>query len=404
MSSSPAHDSPRLLALLAALAALGPLSVDMYLPAMPGMMRAFDTDIAHMHLTASAYLWGFAFFHLACGPLADRFGRRPVLIGGTLLFIAASLGCAQSTGVLELAYYRFVQGIGACVGPTLARTIARDVYGPTRAARALSLIAMLMALAPAVAPGLGGIMLRFVPWPSVFLFLAGYAVVIAVLVFRYLPETLPLRQSLHPLAIARNYGELIVHPFFLAVSIAGALVYAGLLAYLTASGFVFIDMLGVPLTWFGLIFHTSVVGYMSGSALSARLASHHRSETVMFAGSITAVASTVLMLAGHWLLPQSVLALVLPMTLYALALGLVMPHAMAIALRPFAHIAGTASALLGFVQMGLAALVTAMVGKLLVDTPLPLILCMLGTAALGLILASWVQWRGAPVDGLPATD
>ncbi|WP_052094593.1 multidrug effflux MFS transporter [Pseudohaliea rubra] len=404
MSSSPAHDSPRLLALLAALAALGPLSVDMYLPAMPGMMRAFDTDIAHMHLTASAYLWGFAIFHLACGPLADRFGRRPVLIGGTLLFIVASLGCAQSTGVLELAYYRFVQGIGACVGPTLARTIARDVYGPTRAARALSLIAMLMALAPAVAPGLGGVMLRFVPWPSVFLFLAGYAVVIAVLVFRYLPETLPLRQSLHPLAIARNYGELIVHPFFLAVSIAGALVYAGLLAYLTASGFVFIDMLGVPLPWFGLIFLTSVVGYMSGSALSARLASHHRSETVMFAGSSIAVASTVIMLAAYWLLPQSVLALVLPMTLYALALGLVMPHAMAIALRPFAHIAGTASALLGFVQMGLAALVTAMVGELLVDTPLPLILCMLGASALGLVLASWVQWRGAPVEGLPATD
>ena len=268
------HDSQQLLALLAALAALGPLSVDMYLPAMPGMMRAFDTDIAHMHLTASAYLWGFAFFHLACGPLADRFGRRPVLLGGTLLFIGASLGCAQSGDVLELAAYRFVQGIGACVGPTLARTIARDVYGPTRAARALSLIAMLMALAPAVAPGLGGIMLRFVPWPSVFLFLASYAVAIFLLVGRYLPETLPQRQSLHPLAIARNYAELIVHPFFLAVSICGALVYAGLLAYLTSSGFVFMDMLGVPLQWFGLIFLTSVIGYMAGSALSARLASH----------------------------------------------------------------------------------------------------------------------------------
>ena len=404
MLQPPTHASPRLLALLAALAALGPLSVDMYLPAMPGMMRAFDTDIAHMHLTASAYLWGFAVFHLACGPLADRFGRRPVLIGGTLLFIAASLGCAQSTSVLELTYCRFVQGIGACVGPTLARTIARDVYGPTRAARALSLIAMLMALAPAVAPGLGGIMLRFVPWPSVFLFLASYAVVIALLVFRFLPETLPLRQSLHPLAIARNYGELIMHPFFLAVSISGALVYAGLLAYLTASGFVFIDMLGVPLPWFGLIFLTSVIGYMTGSALSARLASHHRSETVMFAGSLTAVGSTALMLTGHSFLPRSVLALVLPMTFYALALGLVMPHAMAIALRPFAHIAGTASALLGFVQMGLAALVTALVGQLLVDSPLPLILCMLGAAVLGLVLAGWVQWRGERGAGLPAAE
>jgi len=398
------HDSRRLLALLAALAALGPLSVDMYLPAMPGMMRAFDTDIAHMHLTASAYLWGFAFFHLACGPLADRFGRRPVLLGGTLLFLAASLGCAQSGDVLELAAYRFVQGIGACVGPTLARTIARDVYGPTRAARALSLIAMLMALAPAVAPGLGGIMLRFVPWPSVFLFLAGYAVAIFLLVRRYLPETLPQRQSLHPLAIARNYAELIVHPFFLAVSICGALVYAGLLAYLTSSGFVFMDMLGVPLHWFGLIFLTSVIGYMAGSALSARLASHHRSEQVMLAGCATAVASSAGLLGGHLLLPASVLALVLPMTFYALSLGLVMPHTMAIALRPFAHIAGTASSLMGFVQMGLAALVTAVVGELLADTPRPLVLGMLAVTAAALVLALWVQGRDEPAEALPAGE
>mgnify|MGYP000031593807 FL=1 len=398
------HDSRRLLALLAALAALGPLSVDMYLPAMPGMMRAFDTDIAHMHLTASAYLWGFAFFHLACGPLADRFGRRPVLLGGTLLFLAASLGCAQSGDVLELAAYRFVQGIGACVGPTLARTIARDVYGPTRAARALSLIAMLMALAPAVAPGLGGIMLRFVPWPSVFLFLASYAVVILLLVGRYLPETLPHRQSLHPLAIARNYAELIVHPFFLAVSISGALVYAGLLAYLTSSGFVFIDMLGVPLPWFGLIFLTSVIGYMVGSALSARLASHHESEQVMLAGCATAVASSAGLLGGHLLLPESVLALVLPMTFYALSLGLVMPHAMAIALRPFAHIAGTASSLMGFVQMGLAALVTAVVGELLTTTPRPLVLGMLAVTAGALLLALWVRGRDAPAAALPVDE
>ncbi|MHA7817607.1 MAG: multidrug effflux MFS transporter [Pseudohaliea sp.] len=404
MPSSPAHDSPRLLALLAALAALGPLSVDMYLPAMPGMLRAFDTDIAHMHFTVSAYLWGFAFFHLVCGPLADRFGRRPVLLGGTLLFIAASLGCAQSGGVLELAAYRFVQGIGACVGPTLARTIARDVYGPTRAARALSLIAMLMALAPAVAPGLGGIMLRFVPWPSVFLFLASYAVAIFLLVGRYLPETLPQRQSLHPIAIARNYAELVLHPFFLAVSVCGALVYAGLLAYLASSGFVFIDMLGVPLPWFGLIFLTSVIGYMAGSALSARLASHHRSGQVMLAGCATAVASSAGMLGGHLLLPGSVLALVLPMTFYALSLGLVMPHAMAIALRPFAHMAGTASSLMGFVQMGLAALVTALVGQLLADSPRPLVLGMLVVAACALLLALWVQGREEPAGALAAGD
>ena len=139
-------DSPWLLGLLAALVAMGPLSVDMYLPAMPLMMRALGTDIGHMHLTLSSYLTGFAVFHLACGPLADRFGRKPVLTGGTLIFVAACIGCAQSTTVEELLAFRFLQGVGACVGPTLARTVTRDIFGPRRAARALSLIAMLMAV------------------------------------------------------------------------------------------------------------------------------------------------------------------------------------------------------------------------------------------------------------------
>src|SRR5210317_1004058 len=114
-------DSPRLLALLAALVALGPLSVDMYLPAMPSMMRAFDTDISQMHLTLSSYLTGFALFHLACGPLADRYGRKPVLLAGTVLFVVACIGCSRSESVGEMLFFRFLQGIGACVGPTLAR-------------------------------------------------------------------------------------------------------------------------------------------------------------------------------------------------------------------------------------------------------------------------------------------
>lgn len=382
-----------MLLFLAALVALGPLSIDMYLPAMPAMQRAFDTDIAHMHLTVSAYLWGFALFHLACGPLADRFGRRPILLGGTLLFILASVGCALSTSVSELATFRFVQGIGACVGPTLARTITRDVFGPTRAARALSLIAMFMALAPAVAPGLGGIMLRYVPWPSIFLFLAVYGILVGGLTWRFLPETLPERQSLRPRHIAMNYLALLRHPSFVAVCVTGALMYAGLMVYLASSGFVFIVMLGVPTEYFGLIFLTSVIGYMSGSGLSANLANRLTSEHVMFLGTLTALASTLVMLIASRLLPASVLALVLPMTFFALALGLVLPHAMAIALAPFPAIAGTASCLLGFIQMSLSALITGAVGHLLAESPQPLMVSMLAIAIAAAAVAAWVLER-----------
>jgi MFS transporter, DHA1 family, multidrug resistance protein len=377
------HNSRGLLAMLAALVALGPLSVDMYLPAMPNMMAALDTGISQMHLTVSSYMAGFAIFHLACGPLADRFGRKPILIGGTALFVAACVGCSRSTNVEELLLFRFLQGVGACVGPTLARAVTRDIFGPTGAARALSLIAMLMALAPAVAPTLGGVMLLVLPWPSIFLFLACYGAVMIVLIHLLLPESLPGAQSLHPLVILRNYGELFADPFFLSVTLASGLVYAGLIAYLSSSSFVYINMLGVPAALLGLIFLSSVIGYMSGSALSARLSRRHDSERIMLLGLVTGMVATSLMMAGSWLWPDSVLALMLPMILYSTGMGLVLPHAMAIALRPFPYIAGTASALLGFIQMSLSAITSALVGVFLQDTPRP----MLGTMLLVALLA-----------------
>lgn len=381
------HESPWLLALLAAMVALGPLSVDMYIPAMPNMMVALDTTISGMHLTMSAYLTGFALFHLICGPLADRYGRKPILLWGTAVFVISSLGCALSTTIDQLLLFRLLQGIGACVGPTLARTVTRDVFGPTRAARALSLIAMLMALAPAVAPTLGGLMLLVLPWNSIFVFLAVYAAAMIVLIYRLLAESLPQRQSLHPLAIARNYRELVMDPFYLSVTVGSGLVYAGLIAYLSSSSFVYIEMLGVPVEYFGLVFLTAVAGYMIGSGISARLAGRFDSEQVMLLGSALAVFACVLILGAAYIWPRSVLALMLPMMFYATGLGLVLPHAMAIALRPFPHIAGTASALLGFVQMSLSAVASALSGVFLTDTPLPMLWAMLVISLLAMALA-----------------
>lgn len=366
-------DSRWLLALLAALVALGPLSVDVYLPAMPTMMAALGTDIRHMHLTLSTYLAGFALFHLACGPLADRFGRKPILLGGTVLFVVACLGCSLSTTIDQLLMFRFMQGIGACVGPTIARAVARDVFGPTRAARALSIIAMLMALGPAVAPTMGSILMLWLPWPSIFVFLAVYGVAMVVLIHLYLAESLPVQQSLHPLAIARNYRELLRSPLFVIATFTSGFVYAGLMAYLSSSSFVYIDMLGVPVQYFGFIFLTSVAGYMVGSALSARLSRTYDSERTVLVGAALTALATGTMWVGAQRFPSSVAALMLPMMFYSTGMGLVLPNAMAVALRPFPHIAGTASAMMGFIQMGMSASVTALVGRYLVDTPAPML-------------------------------
>ena len=380
-------DSPWMLALLAALVALGPLSVDMYLPAMPSMMRALDTDIGSMHLTLSVYLAGFAVFHLACGPLADRYGRKPVLAVGTALFVLACLGCAQSGSIPELLAFRFLQGVGACVGPTLARTVTRDLFGPRRAARALSLIAMLMALGPAVAPLLGGFVLLVLPWPVIFLSLAAYGALMILLLQVYLPESLPVRQSLHPASIARNYALLVTDSQYLAVTVGSGLVYSGLMAYLSSSSFVYIGMLNVPVQYFGFVFLSTVAGYMGGSALSARLASHHESPELLVRGAALCLLATAIMWLGATLRPDSVLALMLPMAIYAAGMGLVLPHAMAIALAPFPHIAGTASSLLGFIQMGLAGIASALVGQLLDDSAQPMLAAMFAMTLACLALA-----------------
>jgi len=390
-------DSRWLLALLAALVALGPLSVDMYLPAMPAMMDALGTNIQQMHLTLSTYLTGFALFHLVCGPLADRFGRKPILVGGTVLFVLACIGCSLSTTVEQLLLFRFMQGVGACVGPTLARAVARDVFGPVRAARALSLIAMMMALAPAVAPTMGSILMLWLPWPSIFIFLAVYGVAMLFLIHIFLAESLPQRQSLHPLTIARNFGELLHNPMFITTTLASGFVYAGLMAYLSSSSFIYIDMLGVPVQYFGLIFLSSVVGYMAGSALSARLSRTHDSERTVLVGAVLTAFATTGMWLGTFLLPSSVLVLMLPMVFYAAGMGLMLPNAMALALRPFPHIAATASALMGFIQMGISAAATALVGAYLTDTPAPMLNFIVLMTLLGLILSTAVYRSRASI-------
>ncbi|TXS93676.1 multidrug effflux MFS transporter [Parahaliea maris] len=380
-------ESRWMLVLLATLVSLGPLSVDMYLPAMPAMRDTLGSTTGDIQLTLSAYLAGFAVFHLACGPLADRFGRKPVLQGGMAIFVLACIGCSLAENVEQLILLRFLQGIGACVGPTLARAVTRDLFGPRRAAKALSLIAMLMALAPAIAPGFGSLMMLVWPWRSIFVFLAVYGVTMSVLIHTLLPETVPHRQSLHPVTIGRNFLTLLRAPLFMSVALGSSLVYAALLCYLSASGFVYIEMLGVPLEYFGFIFLTSVFGYFVGSATSARLSAHYESNQVVLLGALLSAFSCLVMLGGSSLWPTSIYPLMLPMMLFAVAMGLVLPHAMNLALQPYAHMAGTASALLGFIQMGVSAIASGSVGSLMDQSPAPMVWLMtaLSLTALAII-------------------
>ncbi len=377
--------SNMLLVVLATVVALGPLSIDMYLPAMPGMVDWFGTSVSQVQLTISSFLVGFALFHLVCGPLADRYGRKPVMLGGLGLYLVAGVACANAQTIGELIFFRFLQGVAACVGPTLGRAITRDLFEPQQAARALAYIAIIMALAPAAAPTVGGILLVFYDWPSIFYALSIYCALAMILMLVLVPESLPEVQSLHPLQIGRNYLSLFRDREYLQIVSSSSLLYAGMITFLSVSGFVLIDMQGVSPQLFGLLFLPIVVGYMIGNALSTRLSVGRTSERVMWIGVNTALCAAALMFSASsiWFHPASI---VIPMAGYAVGCGLVLPHAMAVALRAYPHMAATASALLGFIQMGLSSAAGAFVGYLLVDTALPMTLNMCALAIMSWLL------------------
>jgi DHA1 family bicyclomycin/chloramphenicol resistance-like MFS transporter len=247
---------------------------------------------------------------------------------------------------------------------------------------------MMMALAPAIAPAMGGFMMLWLPWPSIFIFLAVYGIAMIMLIQIFLGESLPLRQSLHPLSILANYGTLLRSPLFLVATFSSGFVYAGFLAYLASSSFVYIDMLGVPMEYFGFTLITSVIGYMVGSGLSARFSRKYTSEQLMLAGAALAAGAAFAIWIGASLLPNSIAVMLLPMIFYSVGIGFMLPNAMALALSQFPYIAGTASALFGFVQMSLSAFATAIVGRYLVDSPAPMLDFMLFISGLALLLSS----------------
>jgi DHA1 family bicyclomycin/chloramphenicol resistance-like MFS transporter len=377
--------APWLIFLLSSIVAVSPLAIDLYLPAMPGMIVYFNSSLTQVQLTMSAYLAGFAAFHLFCGPLADRFGRRPVIISGLIVFAISSYACARAETIEELVMLRFIQGLGACCGPTLGRAVVRDLYGPEHAVKALAYMAMIMGTAPAVAPAIGGFMLLLWPWTSMFYALGIYGLGCAILVYVALPESLPVKQSLHPVGIARNYWQLVCNRRYLMFIHIAALMFSGTLLFIAGASFVLIDMMGVKPEHFGFLFFFIVAGYMAGNFYCVRLNKNNSSEHTMKLGAQIALYSGIVMLILSSVISHP-MAIIAPMAIYNIGVGLVLPHATASALKPFSHMAGTASSLQGFIQMGLASLLAALVGLLLIDSPVPMTALVASVAMLALLL------------------
>lgn len=350
---------------LAAVTALGPLATDMYLPAMPAMAEALNTGPDRIQLTLSLYMAGFALAQLLCGPISDRFGRRPVMIAGLSLFLAASILCAWAPSVEWLLAGRFLQAFGGAAGPVLARAAVRDIHGPIEAGRILSYMASTMALAPALAPVVGAGLLLFFGWESVFVVLALYAAVMLAVLILMLPEPLTKerRQSIHPRTILANFGLLLSQRAFIGYTLVNAAAFSGLFAYLSGSSFVLIEYMGVAPTLYGVLFTLIVAGFFVGTLVSGRYSHRLGRDRLITLGTVVCATGGVIMagLASIGIhLPWAVVG---PHMVFMLGVGILMPQTMAGALAPNPQCAGAASSLFGFLQMTIAAVVGGLVGQ-----------------------------------------
>ena len=349
--------------LLAMLTALGPLSMDMYLPSLPDIAHVLAAPPARTQLTISSYLIGFAVGQVGYGPLSDRHGRRPVLLAAITLYLTSTLACAAAQSVDVLIAARLLQGIGGSGAIVLARAIVRDLYSGVRAARELSLMGSISAFAPIVAPMIGGVLQSAFGWRASFVCMSIGAIIVMLVAVRLLPETLRRRAGapVSFFSMVLGYGAVLRHRGFLIYLGILTISYAGLFAWVSGASVVLQSVYGLSATAFGFTFALGAGGYMAGAMIATRLVVRLGLDRTIGAGVIVLAAGGLALAAvvaagipGIWL--------VAAMAVYLAGLGLAMPQAVAGALTPFPDRAGTAASLMGLVQQTVAAVVAAVIG------------------------------------------
>ncbi|TAD89388.1 MAG: Bcr/CflA family drug resistance efflux transporter [Alphaproteobacteria bacterium] len=351
---------------LAALMAVAPFTIDAYLPAMPTLQRALDADIGAVQLTLGLYMIGFAGGQLVIGPWSDRAGRLLPIRVGLLIYIASTLLCAVAWSIETLIAARFLQGLGAGVGPVVVRAMVRDQFDREESARLMSLLSMIFLAAPLVAPFVGGWLLVWTGWRGIFVFLALYGALTLVATHVKVRETLPVeRRSTAPWRVVlRDYARLLVMRSFIGYALASSAAFAGMFAYFSGSPFVFIDLYGVPAEWYGALFGIPVVLMVGVNALNRRLIPRYGSERMLswalVANLVGGLSLAVVGATGWGGLPLLVICL----AVYLTPLSTIAANAMAGALEKVPALAGTASALSGALTYGCGALAGFAVGRL----------------------------------------
>lgn len=390
---------PGWLILMGALTAIGPISIDMYLPAFPEIARGLSTTSHEVERTLAAYLIGMASAQLIYGPLADRFGRKPPLYGALVLYILASAACAFAPNVEFLTISRVAQAMGGAAGMVISRAVVRDHYNTQEAARALSMLMLVMGVAPILAPILGSQVLALAGWRGIFAAITLIGLVLLVTVWRVMTESLPPQNKiiLSWGNILRTYVGLLGHKRFAAFALSGGMGSATLFGYIVASPRLFIEHFGVSPQTYGLLFGINACSLILGSQVSARLLKRHRPDkllpralALMMSAGVAALSLTLLGLAS---LP----AIMGCMMCFMFSQGFVGPNSAAMALSDQGRQLGSASAMMGTITISCGAMAGMTVSFLTAPGPLPLALIMGGCTSMACLLGALARKTARPV-------
>ena len=372
----------RLALILGALTAVGPLAIDMYLPALPSIAREFGTAVSVVQSSLASYFIGIAVGQAFYGPLSDRLGRKPMLYLGLTLFMLSSIGCARAASVEALIAFRFLQALGGCAPIVIPRAIVRDHFDQAGSVRMLSVLMLVMGLAPILAPLIGGQLLVNFGWRAVFWVLTAYAIFWLTVVATALPESLPparrLRQPIKE--VLGVYWLLIRDRRFMGYALSGALIFAGLLAYISGSPFVFIELFEVPPQRYGFYFGTNAIGIIVASQINrwlvGRVDTHRILDIILPVAMTAGIALVVDAYTGF----GGFAGILIPLFFYIACHGFVLPNTTALAMAPHGKVAGSASALLGTFQFVLGALCGSLIGVFSNGTAVPMAAVVAGCA------------------------
>ncbi|HET7897780.1 MAG TPA: multidrug effflux MFS transporter [Flavisolibacter sp.] len=376
--------------LLGLLSAIGPFSIDMYLPGFPAIATDLHASVDQVSYSLSSFFVGICAGQLLCGPLLDRFGRKRPLYVGLALYVLTSLGCAAAGSIEALIVFRFLQALGGCVGMVAPRAIVRDVFPVSENAKVFSMLILVIGVSPIVAPSAGSFMVTALGWHAVFLVLAVVTAAMLLAVFFFLPESKQPDPSfsLKPKPILQSFWFVLKEPQFYTYALTGAIASAGLYAYLSGSPFVFMELFKVSEQHYSLVFALIAMGLIGSSQLNNLLLKKYSSEQIIRGTLLTQSVIGLLLAIGTVTNILELYSTIFLLFLFLSCQGFSFPNASALSLAPFSKEAGSASALMGAIQMGLGAVASAAVGWFFNGTALPMAAVMAGCALTSFLVLS----------------